>query len=84
MGNIKTAISIEESLFEQADALAHTMKVPRSRVFSLALKDYLRRHENRKLLARINAAYADGLDASERRLLREMGRTHRKLVEGQW
>ena len=84
MSSIKTAISIEKPLFEQADELAHTMKVSRSRVFALALEEYLRRIENRKLLAQINAAYADGLDASERKLLRAMRRTHRRLVEGQW
>ena len=84
MASIKTAISIEESLFEQADALAHTMKVPRSRVFALALKEYLHRIENKKLLAQINAAHAEGLDKNERKMLRHMQQQMRRMAEGEW
>ena len=42
MENIKTAISIEKSLFTQANALARKMKVSRSRLFVLALEDFIR------------------------------------------
>jgi metal-responsive CopG/Arc/MetJ family transcriptional regulator len=43
MENVKTAVSIRKSLFEQAENLARKMKVPRSRLFALALEDYIRR-----------------------------------------
>ncbi len=52
MANIKTAISLPEPLFEQAEALAHEMNVSRSRLFSLALEDFIRRHENKQLIER--------------------------------
>jgi metal-responsive CopG/Arc/MetJ family transcriptional regulator len=84
MQNIKTAISIQKSLFEQAEALAHAMKVSRSHLFVLALEDYIRRQQNRELLAQINAAYADEPDAAERTLRRKMRRTHRRILEGEW
>jgi predicted transcriptional regulator len=84
MPNVKTAISLEKPLFEQADALAREMKITRSRLFALAVKDFVFRHENRRLLARINAAIADAGPASDPDHLRSMGRLHRRLVEGQW
>ncbi len=84
METIKTAISIQKSLFEKAEDLAKKMKVPRSRLYSLALQDYLRRRENVNLLAQINAAHADEPEASEKNLRQKSKRTHRRLVEGQW
>ena len=84
MANIKTAISLQKSLFEQVDTLAREMKVSRSRLFVLALEDYLRRYQNLQLLERINQAYHDTPDATEHQRLRKMRRPHRKVVEGTW
>jgi metal-responsive CopG/Arc/MetJ family transcriptional regulator len=84
MATIKTAISIQKSLFEKAEDLARKMKVPRSRLYALALQDYLRRRENRNLLAQINAAQAEEPEASEKNLRQKSKRTHRRLVEGEW
>ena len=84
MANIKTAISLQKSLFEQVEALARDMKVSRSRLFVLALEDYLRRSQNLQLLERINQAYADGPDTTEQKYRRKMRRQHRKVVEGTW
>jgi len=84
MQNVKTAISIQRALFEQAEALASKMKISRSRLFVLAMEEYLRRQQNRELLAQINAAYADEPDATETTLRRETRRQHRRVVEGEW
>lgn len=84
MQSVKTAISIQRSLFEQAEALADKMKVSRSRLFVLALEEYLHRQQNRELLAQINAAYTDEPDPTEMNLRRETRRHHRHLVEGEW
>lgn len=84
MANVKTAVSLEESLFEQAEMVAREMQVSRSRFFALALRDYIDRRENRKLLERINAAYEDGLDPAERRILSEMAHEQRRIIEGEW
>jgi metal-responsive CopG/Arc/MetJ family transcriptional regulator len=81
MQTTKTAVSIQKSLFEQADALARRMRVSRSRLFALALEDYIHRQENRQLLAQINSAYADEPDAAEQTLRRKTQRTHRRIVE---
>ena len=84
MENIKTAISIKKSLFTQANALARKMKVSRSRLFVLALEDFIREQENRDLLEKVNAVYADEPDESEKVLRRRMRQSYRRLVEGQW
>jgi metal-responsive CopG/Arc/MetJ family transcriptional regulator len=84
MENIKTAISIEKSLFTQANALARKMKVSRSHLFVLALEDFIREQENRDLLEKVNAVYADEPDESEKVLRRRMHQSYRRLVEGQW
>jgi len=84
MANVKTAISLQESLFEQVEALADEMKISRSRVFALAVEDFVRRHQNRRLLDRINAAYEDIPDQAEATLRRRMRRHHRRIVEGEW
>jgi len=84
MESIKTAISIEKSLFTQANALARKLKVSRSRLFVLALEDFIREQENRDLLEKINAVYADEPDQSEKKLRQKIRKSHRRLVEGQW
>ncbi len=84
MPNVKTAISIQKSLFEEAEKVARKMKVSRSRLFALALEDYLHREQNRELLTKINAAYADEPDPAERTLRRKARGTHRRIVRGEW
>lgn len=81
---IKTAISIEKNLFDQAEKIAKTMKVSRSKLFVIALQDFIEHRKNKELLAQINAAYADEPDASEQALRRKTRRQHRRIVEGEW
>ncbi len=84
MENIKTAVSIRKALFEQAEAAARAMNVSRSRLFALALEEYLERQQNCELLARLNAAYADEPDQAEETLRRQSRSQHRRMVEGRW
>lgn len=84
MSIIKTAISLQKSLFEQADLMAREMKVSRSRLFVMALEEYIRRYQNQVLLEKINQAYQDSPDKVETARLRGMKRQHRKVVEGEW
>jgi metal-responsive CopG/Arc/MetJ family transcriptional regulator len=84
MANIKTAISMQKSLFEQVETLSREMKVSRSRLFVLALEDYLRRYQNLQLFEKINQVYHDAPDATEQERLRKIRRRHRDVVEGTW
>jgi metal-responsive CopG/Arc/MetJ family transcriptional regulator len=84
MAHVKTAVSLREDLFEQVEALASEMKISRSRLFVLALEEFLQRHQNQQLLEQINAAYDEAPDPSEQALRRRMRRQHRQIVEGEW
>jgi len=84
MQAIKTAISIEKNLFEQAEKIARTMKVSRSKLFVIALQDFIEHQKNREMLAQINAAYADEPDTTEQALRIKARRQHRRIVEGEW
>jgi len=84
MKAVKTAISIEKDLFDQAEKMARSMKVSRSRIFVIALQDFIEHQKNKDMLARINAAYADEPDKVEQTLRRKSRRQHRRMVEGEW
>ncbi len=84
MKAIKTAISIEKDLFDQAEKMAQSMKVSRSKLFVIALQDFIAHQKNRDLLAQINAAYSDEPDTAEQTLRRKSRRQLRRMVEGEW
>ena len=84
MENMKTAISLNKSLFAQANILARKLKVTRSRLFVIALEDFIREQENRELLDKLNAVYGEEPDESEKLYRRNARKSYRRLVEGQW
>ncbi|MCL5046466.1 MAG: hypothetical protein M1598_06725 [Actinobacteria bacterium] len=84
MPNVKTAISIQESLFKDAEALAHELEVSRSQLFAMALESFIREHENRQLLQRINEAYRELPTPDEEVHQSLMRDYHRRSVEGGW
>ena len=81
---IKTAVSIQKSLFDQAESLAQQLNISRSRLFGLAIETFIKTHENQTLLEKINQAYSDQPDPNETVLLSKMRKPHRKLVESEW
>lgn len=85
MANVKTAISMRESLFEKADSLARQLHISRSELFSKAMSEFIERRENRILLGSINSALEDApLDEEEKRSLGAMHRYQRKLSGSEW
>ena len=80
---IKTSISLEKTLFDQAETAAREMKVSRSRLFAIALQDFLGHQKNRELLAEINKAWDDEPDATEKMLRQQSRRQQRRLVGGE-
>jgi metal-responsive CopG/Arc/MetJ family transcriptional regulator len=83
MASVKLAVSLPAPVFAQLEALAQETNTPRSRVIAAALRDYLRRREVERLRERINAAYADGLDAEEQAMLEAHRRLHREVLESE-
>jgi metal-responsive CopG/Arc/MetJ family transcriptional regulator len=79
MTTIKTAVSIEESLFHRAEEMAREMQVSRSRLFALALENYVAQYHSRKITEILNEVYADGPTAEEEETLEAMRRYQAKL-----
>jgi metal-responsive CopG/Arc/MetJ family transcriptional regulator len=84
VATIKTAISIQESLFDQVNDLAEELQMPRSQLFTLAVKEFISRHENRRIFETLNEIYKDTPDPDEEALQEGMRQQHRRVVEGQW
>ncbi len=85
MANVKTAVSLQKTLFDRIDALAHELEISRSRLFAIAIEEFIQRHENQKLLEAINATYDDFPDSEEQTLLHKMRSKQRQIVqEDQW
>ncbi|HMN30517.1 MAG TPA: hypothetical protein PKE45_20370 [Caldilineaceae bacterium] len=87
MANVKTAISIQEPLFQKVEQLATAMHVSRSRLFTLAIEQYIHNYEKQQMLERLNAGHAGGVEPEDRLLLDGIRRHQRRLFEkagGEW
>jgi len=56
---MKTAVSVPDDLFTQADRLAKRSRRSRSEVYSAALREYLARHAPDEVTAGLDAVLAD-------------------------
>jgi metal-responsive CopG/Arc/MetJ family transcriptional regulator len=79
MTQMKTAISIPQDLFQETDLIARELNIPRSQVITLALEEFTRRYQNKKLLEQINQAYEDPLTSDEKGSL-EIIRSHQRKI----
>ena len=84
MATVKTAISIQESLFDRVNDLAEELQIPRSQLFTLAVEEFIKQHENRSIFKALNEVYDDALNPDEETLQEGMRWRQRQLVEGQW
>jgi len=81
---IKTAISIQKSLFEQAESLAQELNVSRSKLFGLAIETFVKNHQNQMLLLEINKAYSEEQGTNDKVRLSKMRKHHRNIVRSEW
>lgn len=80
MAHVKTAISLDESLFREAEEWAEKLGFSRSQLFARAVEEYVRRRENEELLARLNEAHADGPDEEDEEALRHGQALHLEML----
>ena len=74
---MKTAVSLPDDVFEEADSLARRLKKSRSEVYREALREYLARHSPDAVTAAMNRVCAEvdtrpdpAVRAAARRILR--------------
>ena len=52
---MKTAVSIKDAIFQNAENYAKKVKISRSQLYSEAVEEYLLKHNEADIIARINA-----------------------------
>jgi hypothetical protein len=81
---MKTAISMDDGLLQEADETARRMGLSRSRLFALAVGDFLQRKRREQMLLRLNEVYAKGKEPAETRLLKGIKVKVRRAVKERW
>jgi metal-responsive CopG/Arc/MetJ family transcriptional regulator len=57
--SMKTAISLPDSVFTEAEALAQQLGISRSELYSKALQSYLCKYNRQQILSQLNKVYSD-------------------------
>jgi metal-responsive CopG/Arc/MetJ family transcriptional regulator len=81
---MKTAISIDDGLLQEADETARQMGLSRSRLFALAVGDFLQRQRRERMLLLLNEVYANRVEPAEKRLLKGIKAKVRRVVKERW
>jgi metal-responsive CopG/Arc/MetJ family transcriptional regulator len=81
MSTVKTTVSLQKSLFDAAESLAEEMGIARSQLFAMALEEFVRREDTRKLIQQANAAYEYEPDQEDQQGLDQMLRAHREILD---
>ena len=77
---MKTAISIEDDLFKQAEGAARELGLSRSALFSQAVEEFIRAHMPSEITRKYNEVYAGKLASDE-----ELNRVaHGVLSKAEW
>jgi metal-responsive CopG/Arc/MetJ family transcriptional regulator len=81
MPGVKVAISLDEELLIKVNRLANNLHVSRSKVFTLAVREYLKKRENQSLLVQLNEAYEDFPSEEEMKISKFTRIKHQKIIE---
>ncbi len=72
---MKTSISLPDELFASADALAKRLRTSRSELYATALAEYVAKHRDEQVTARLNAVHKDVSDGIEPAVRRAQARS---------
>jgi metal-responsive CopG/Arc/MetJ family transcriptional regulator len=81
---MKTAISLDGELLKEADQTARALGLSRSRLFSLALENYLRHRRQEQILEQLNQTYSDHPDPTEASTTQNMKAKFRSTIKDRW
>jgi len=83
--SIKTAISMQEELFKEVNKLAGELHVSRSRLFVMAVQEFIEKKKSYNLLSQINNAFNDHPDSEEIKIQSKMRKKQaQKLEKESW
>ena len=81
---MKIGISIDDRLLQEADEAAKLMGPGRSRLFALAVSDFLQRQRRQQMLRRLNEVYGGGMEPAGQPLLKGIKAKVRRAVTARW
>jgi len=75
---------MDDALLPAADETARRMGLSRSRLFALAVADFVERQRQEHMLDRLNEVYANGMEPAEKRLLKGIKSKVRRTAKERW
>jgi metal-responsive CopG/Arc/MetJ family transcriptional regulator len=69
---MKTAVSVDDALMEQADQAARDLGLSRSALVAEALRAFLRQLQQAQVTEQLNRVYTDEPNPGERRLVKKL------------
>jgi metal-responsive CopG/Arc/MetJ family transcriptional regulator len=84
MPTVKTAISIDRDLFEEIERISSEIHVPRSRLFSQAVENFVKQKENILLLKKLNDVYAKHPTPEDLSFVRAAKKARHKIFGNLW
>ena len=63
--DMKTAISLPDSLYEDAETTAKNLGIPRSQLYALALEEFIQHHQRDWITQKLNEVYERGEKVGE-------------------
>jgi hypothetical protein len=62
---MKTAVSLPDRLYKDAEKAAKSMGIPRSQLFAQALEEFITHHTKEDITGILNKVYSNGSDTSD-------------------
>ncbi len=81
MSTIKTAISIEERLYEEVKELSSRLNIPKSQIFSQAVEYFINKKNNLELLKKINESYSEVLNEIDTEYLEAVKKAYSPIID---
>ena len=83
MSHIKTAVSIDEHIFQEIAKLAKAMNISRSELLTQAAKHFMEKQKNLKILENLNEVYKTPLTKDEAKLQKKTLKKSSRVID-QW
>ncbi len=72
---------MQQHLFDDVNELASELNVSRSKLFVLAIEEFIKKNENKKMLSQINATFSGPPDKRETEAIKIMKRKQKQILE---
>ncbi len=78
---IKTAISIDEDLYNKVKDLSSRLNIPKSQIFSQAVQYFIDKKNNLDLLKKINETYSAEINEIDTEYLKAAKKSYSQIID---